>query len=90
MQSEIISPQELLSLCRQMLEQERDAEAFALCEKSARLGYAPAQYQLGMMYANGRGTVCSHEMAVHWLLEAAGQGDMEAIRALSSLGAQLD
>jgi TPR repeat protein len=42
--------------------------------KSARVGAAEAQYELGLMYANGVGVEPSIEQAVHWVAQAAQRG----------------
>ncbi|MDP4855337.1 MAG: SEL1-like repeat protein, partial [Schleiferiaceae bacterium] len=38
-------------------------------------GYAQAQYNLGIMYANGQGVPKSDKEAVKWYRKAAEQGD---------------
>ena len=47
-------------------------------EKAANQGYAPAQYNLGVCYENGRGVVQSYEKAAFWFKKAANQGDAQA------------
>ena len=42
-------------------------------EKAARQGYAPAQVNLAVIYANGWGTQQNYGAALHWLHEAAAQ-----------------
>ncbi len=50
-------------------------KAAALYCKAAEKGDALAQYNLGWIYANGRGTPRDDALAVAWLQKAAAQGD---------------
>ena len=43
-----------------------------------RPGYAPAQYNMGMMYVTGKGIPVDNEAALKWYLLAAIQGDVAA------------
>jgi predicted alpha/beta-hydrolase family hydrolase len=52
--------------------------AFDACRAQAGGGEASAQYQLGMMYAHGRGTAADPVAALEWLKKAAGQGHVGA------------
>jgi TPR repeat protein len=52
----------------------KDKRIFNDTLKSARLGLADAQYEVGLMYANGMGVAKSIEQAVHWILESAQRG----------------
>ena len=54
---------------------------------SARLGDAQAQYNLGWMYANGRGVERSDPVAAYFFNVAAGQGFAAAERMLKVVGA---
>jgi serine/threonine protein kinase len=45
--------------------------AFGACEQAAGQGDAGAQYELGMMYAYGRGTAKNEAAAIEWLTKAA-------------------
>lgn len=66
---------------------ERDpAEAALLYCKAARLGDAPAQFNLGWMYANGRGVERSDSTAAFFFHAAAEQGWPQAQRMLASVG----
>lgn len=66
---------------------ERDpAEAALLYCKAARLGDAPAQFNLGWMYANGRGVERSDSTAAFFFHAAAEQGWAQAQRMLASVG----
>ena len=51
------------------------AQAVQWYRKSAEQGYAPAQSDLGVMYANGRGVSQDEQQAVRWYGKAAEQGD---------------
>ncbi len=42
--------------------------------KSAEQGYADAQFNLGGMYAEGKGTPQDDKQAVHWYTKSAEQG----------------
>jgi soluble lytic murein transglycosylase-like protein len=66
---------------------ERDpAEAALLYCKAARLGDAPAQFNLGWMYAHGRGVERSDSTAAFFFHAAAEQGWAQAQRMLASVG----
>jgi len=58
------------------------ATALKLLKPLAEQGYASAQYNLGVMYANGEGVIQNHKEAVKWYRLAAGQGDGEAQNSL--------
>jgi soluble lytic murein transglycosylase-like protein len=60
--------------------------AAALYCKGARLGDAQAQYNLGWMYANGRGVARSDPLAAFFFRAAAGQGLEAAQRMLKVVG----
>jgi TPR repeat protein len=53
-------------------------KAFLLLEKSARLGHARAQYNLGVMYDNGLGVNTNPKKAFDWYRKAAEQGNEDA------------
>ncbi len=61
-------------------------EAVKWWTKAALLGYAEAQYNLGLCYGNGDGVEKSYEEAVKWLRKAATQGHTEAKQTLEELG----
>ena len=46
--------------------------------KAAEQGYASAQYNLGVMYANGEGVLENDKTAVKWYTKAAEQGYADA------------
>ena len=52
----------------------KDKRVFTDTLKSARLGLADAQYEVGLMFANGIGVTKSIEQAVHWVRESAQRG----------------
>ena len=54
---------------------ERDyGQARIWYEKAATQGNSDAQYQLGMLYDEGRGVPKDHAQALSWYEKAAGQG----------------
>jgi len=53
-------------------------EAFAWYSKAANYGLARAQYNLGVMYAEGRGVPQDDKKALDWYSKAANQGDAGA------------
>lgn len=61
-------------------------QAVALYCRSARLGDAQAQYNLGWMYANGRGVARSDAVAAFFFYAAAQQGLEGAQRMLQVVG----
>jgi len=61
-------------------------EAAALYCKAARLGDASAQFNLGWMYANGRGVERSDATAAFFFHAAAEQGWEQAQRMLATVG----
>ena len=54
------------------------ATALKLLRPLAEQGYASAQHNLGVMYANGEGVIQNYKEAVKWYRLAAEQGDGEA------------
>ncbi|WP_342618990.1 hypothetical protein [Rhodoferax sp. GW822-FHT02A01] len=52
----------------------KDKRVFDETLKSARLGAADAQYEVGLMYANGIGVLQDIAQAVHWVSQAAQRG----------------
>ena len=53
--------------------------------KAAEQGVAEAQYNLGVMYDNGRGVRQDDAQAVHWYRKAAEQGNVEAQHNLGAM-----
>ena len=53
-------------------------KAIECYRRAADLGYAPAQYNLGLMYGSGKGVAQDHAEAVKWYRRAAEQGHAEA------------
>ena len=52
----------------------RVAEGFALTLQAAEAGYVPAQAQVGMLYAVGKGTAQNFAEAAKWWIKAAEAG----------------
>lgn len=50
------------------------AAAFMFMQKSANAGHTKAQFELGVMYANGQGIAQDYVKAAYWYLKAAEQG----------------
>lgn len=50
-----------------------DKERFNLYAKSAQLGHPIAQFNLGMMYTNGKSVSIDHQQAVYWYKKSAAQ-----------------
>ena len=53
--------------------------------KAADQGYVFAQFNLGLMYANGQGVAKNQKEAVAWYRKAAAAGNESAKAALASL-----
>ena len=53
-------------------------ERFAKLQKDAEDGNAQAQFNLGLMYAKGKGVLKDTAKAVEWYQKAAAQGDAQA------------
>lgn len=53
--------------------------------ESAELGYAPAQYNLGLMYLTGDRVDLSYDKAFDWFSKAADQGNSDALYQLGGL-----
>jgi hypothetical protein len=56
---------------------------------AAEQGYAPAQYNLGGMYARKLSKTLSREDALEWLGRAADQGHVAAAHELAELQAEV-
>ena len=56
-------------------------------QKTAQQGEAKAQYDLGVMYRDGRGVEQSYEQAAYWLQQSADQGETLAQSNLETLPA---
>ena len=61
------------------------ATALREFKRLAKQGLAPAQYNLGLMYANGRGVPQDYKTAVKWYRLAAEQGNANAQNNLGML-----
>ena len=64
-----------------------DVPDFKETLQAAGQGYAKAQFNLGLMYYNGRGVRQDYTKAVQWYRKAAEQGDA---KAQSNLGVMYD
>ena len=53
-------------------------EAFNNYQKAAENNFASAQYNLGVLYERGCGTIQDAERALYWYLKAAEQGHLDA------------
>ncbi|KAK2192254.1 hypothetical protein NP493_36g06019 [Ridgeia piscesae] len=51
---------------------------FHITHGYAKLGYAPAQHQVGQRYLHGAGVEKDHHIAMHWFKKAADQGHPHA------------
>lgn len=56
----------------------RDKAIFLRTLKSARLGLPDAQYEVGLMYANGIGVAQDFKQAIHWIRLSAERGHVPA------------
>ena len=56
----------------------RDKATFLRTLKSARLGLPDAQYEVGLMYANGIGVAQDFKQAIHWIRLSAERGHVPA------------
>lgn len=56
----------------------RDKAVFLRTLKSARLGLPDAQYEVGLMYANGIGVAQDFKQAIHWIRLSAERGHVSA------------
>jgi hypothetical protein len=65
--------------------QQHFPEAFALFGKAADQGDAKAQFEVGRMYAAGRGVEKNCDMAMNWLSKSANQQSTLAQGALASI-----
>ena len=62
-----------------------ETQAVAWVRKAAEQGAAPAQFVLGLTYAEGKGIVKDESQAVTWFRKAAEQGFAPAQEALRQL-----
>jgi uncharacterized protein len=61
------------------------AKAKAWFEKAAVQGYSRAQFNLGLLYAEGLGVAQDYAKAKAWLEKAAAQGHPKAQEAINKL-----
>ena len=67
-----------LAQCKVKISESNFTEAFKYCKKAAEQGEVHAQYNLGIMYANGRGVKQDLFNAKEWYQKAADQGYAKA------------
>ena len=60
-------------------------EVFKCFKRLAEQGHAQAQYNLGLLYRNGEGTLTDKKKAFYWFTQAAEQGDAYAQHKLGIL-----
>ena len=65
-----------------LLEKKEYGEAYKVFVSAAEKGLAPAQCELGHMYAEGLGVTQDREKSEHWYRMAANQGDGSALASL--------
>ncbi len=70
-------------------EERDDAQAFIWFRRAAEQGFAPAQYELGTMYAAGQGVQQDNTQAVAWYQKAAAQGNTDAQKVLNTMQANM-
>ena len=58
-------------------------KAFDLCQQSAEMGFAPAQFNVAIFYYNGDGVERNHEKVFYWMEKAANQEYLQAMIQLS-------
>lgn len=68
----------ILKKAKQFVQQGQVVKALPLYFQLAEQGNANAQFQIGMLYANGQGVANDDKEAVKWFSKAAEQGYMEA------------
>ena len=70
-------------------EERDDAQAFIWFRRAAEQGFAPAQYEIGTMYAAGQGVQQDNTQAVAWYQKAAAQGNTDAQKVLNTMQANM-
>ena len=78
----------LISVClsqKVLAESEEEIKSFQLYQPKAKQGDADAQFNLAILYLQGRGTPQSDIYAVYWLTKAAKQGHVNAQFSLGDL-----
>jgi len=70
--------EEILKKAKQTFNQGQVVEALSLYLQAAEQGNAKAQFQVGLIYANGQGVAKDEQQAVDWFGKAAKQGHREA------------
>lgn len=72
-----------IETARQLYKNQQYEEAFKLYKIEAEKGNDDAQYWVGAMLAQGRGTHENHKESFEWLLKSANQGNPVAIQQVS-------
>ena len=67
-----------LEQCKVNFSKQNYTEAFKYCKKSAEQGHEEAQFNLGVMYDNGKGVKQDYFKAFEWYQKAADQGQSDA------------
>ena len=67
-----------LAQCKVKISESNFTEAFKYCKKAAEQGEVHAQYNLGNMYADGKGVKQDYFKAFEWYQKAAEQGNADA------------
>ncbi|MEN9460877.1 MAG: hypothetical protein RIS84_897 [Pseudomonadota bacterium] len=83
-----LTPEEITASFKQGVEhynQQSFTQAIDYFTQAAEQGYAAAQNNLGMMYAQGLGIEKNLELAEQWLQKAAVQGHLKAQKSLEIL-----
>lgn len=78
------SPEGAFEQAEELYADDHYEEAFALFQKAAQQGYAPAQYWLAICYHNGTGVEVDMDAALEWIHKAVAQGDVDAMEELGS------
>lgn len=68
-----------------LMEKKEYGEAYKVFVSAAEKGLAPAQCELGHMYAEGLGVAQDYVQAEHWYRMAANQGDIDAMVYLGTM-----
>ena len=72
------SADELYQKGKQALEQKDYTTAFSLLKKAAEKDHVEAQFELGILYSNGKGVTQDFTKAAKWYQKAAEQGNADA------------
>src|SRR5271169_5102875 len=81
----LASPEAALRRAVRLTEQGKVAAAFPLLTRSAKAGFAEAEYRVARCYLEGAGVPASRLEGARWLQRAASQGHVEAQTLLGTL-----